>query len=44
MDTTDRGLPHTFIGPGAVANGLTDIKTRCEVFLHVQLQLNTLRP
>jgi hypothetical protein len=28
MDTSDRGLSHTFIGPGAVVNGLTDLKTR----------------
>ena len=28
MDTSDRGLSHTFINPGAVANGLTGLKTR----------------
>jgi len=28
MATSDRGLSHTFIGPGAVANGLTGLKTR----------------
>jgi len=28
MDTFDRGLSHNFIDPGAVANGLTDLKTR----------------
>jgi len=27
MDTFDSGLSHTFIGPGAVANGLTGLKT-----------------
>ena len=28
LDTSDRGLSHTFIGPGAVAIGLTGLKTR----------------
>ena len=29
MDTSDRGLSHTFIGPGEVVNVLAGIKTRC---------------
>jgi len=28
MQTSDLGLSHTFIGPGAVAKDLTGIKTR----------------
>jgi len=29
MDTSDSGLSPTLIGPGAVANDLTGLKTRC---------------
>jgi len=42
MDTSVRGLSHTFLGLGAVANGPTGLKPVGEVSLHFQLQLNTL--
>jgi len=40
---SDRGLSHSFKGPGAIANGSRGIK-KCvgEASLHLQLELNTL--
>jgi hypothetical protein len=44
LDKSDYGLWHPFIGPGAVANGFTDITKRVgEVSLHFQLELKPLR-
>jgi hypothetical protein len=41
MDTFGHGQSQAFKGPGAVANDLIGIKRVSEMFLHLQMKLNT---